>query len=113
MVFLEHHRWDFGDGSRCVNHTLVAPLARNDVPLDRTATQIYLQDHAHHVYTTPGKYSEVILQFNVIFTSSKETEQARFVVFRLGHYVTVCTDYVHIHKAIAIVVMTTIVEYSV
>ncbi|MCJ8738813.1 hypothetical protein PDJAM_G00040130 [Pangasius djambal] len=50
-------RWDFGDRSSCVNHTVVAPLQRNDVPLDRTATQIYLQDTAHHAYTTPGDYT--------------------------------------------------------
>lgn len=54
MVFLKHYRWNFGDRSGCVNHTVVAPLERNDVPLDRTATQICLQDTANHIYTTPG-----------------------------------------------------------
>lgn len=58
MVFLEHYSWEFGDGSRCFNHTVVAPLERNDVPLDGAVTQIYLQDTTHHVYTTPGKYLE-------------------------------------------------------
>ncbi|KAK3528632.1 hypothetical protein QTP70_006346 [Hemibagrus guttatus] len=47
-------RWDFGDRSSSLNHTVIAPLERNhDVQLDRTATQIYLQDNAHHIYTTP------------------------------------------------------------
>ncbi|XP_027011464.2 polycystin-1 [Tachysurus fulvidraco] len=51
-------RWDFGDHSSCVNHTSVAPLERkNDVQPDQTATQIYLQDNAHHIYTTPGDYT--------------------------------------------------------
>ncbi|KAG7324819.1 hypothetical protein KOW79_011135 [Hemibagrus wyckioides] len=51
-------RWDFGDRSSWVNHTVIAPLERNhDVQLDRTATQIYLQDNAHHIYTTPGDYT--------------------------------------------------------
>lgn len=52
---LEHCRWDFGDLSSCINHTVGAPLERNDVPQDRTATQIYLQDTVHHIYTIPGK----------------------------------------------------------
>ncbi|KAF7705631.1 hypothetical protein HF521_020917 [Silurus meridionalis] len=50
-------RWDFGDHSSCVDHTFIAPLEKNNVPLDQTATQVYLQDAAHHIYTTPGDYT--------------------------------------------------------
>ncbi|XP_036427719.1 polycystin-1 [Colossoma macropomum] len=50
-------RWDFGDSSTCVNHTFSAPLERRNTSLDQTATQIYLQDSAHHTYTTPGDYT--------------------------------------------------------
>ncbi|XP_062859991.1 polycystin-1 [Trichomycterus rosablanca] len=50
-------RWDFGDGSVCVSHTVPAPLDRNDNSMDQTATQVYLKDSAHHTYTTQGDYS--------------------------------------------------------
>ncbi|XP_076856024.1 polycystin-1 [Brachyhypopomus gauderio] len=49
-------RWDFGDGSPCLNHTLPAPLERSDSPVDWTTTHVYLEDSAHHTYTTPGDY---------------------------------------------------------
>lgn len=49
---------------------VVAPLERNDVPLDGTAKQIYLQDTTHHIYTTPGKFDNMMFEFYVTFMSS-------------------------------------------
>ncbi|XP_026864166.2 polycystin-1 isoform X3 [Electrophorus electricus] len=50
-------RWDFGDSSPCVNHTVSAPLERSNNLLDLTTTQMHLEDSAQHTYTNPGEYT--------------------------------------------------------
>jgi len=52
MIYLS--RWDFGDNTASVSHTISAPLEMDDSYLHRSAKHVYLQDSTNHTFSFPG-----------------------------------------------------------
>ncbi|XP_056111481.1 polycystin-1 isoform X1 [Rhinichthys klamathensis goyatoka] len=57
-------RWDFGDNTASVSHTVAAPLEMDDSYLHQSAKHVYLQDSINHTFSFPGDYTMKIKAYN-------------------------------------------------
>ncbi|XDV44535.1 hypothetical protein PO909_012797 [Leuciscus waleckii] len=57
-------RWDFGDNTASVSHTVSAPLEMDDSYLHLSAKHVYLQDSINHTFSFPGDYTMKIKAYN-------------------------------------------------